>query len=112
MKTNWYKKMFNFVNQELFDNMLDMPEIYVLDDTYIKKAAIDWELPLFDGVCVYDEERYFLGMYAGLNEVQSFNTLVHEMIHMYTHRYHREYLGHGGWFRVYCEKAYEIFYRV
>lgn len=106
----YMQKLFHYVNDELFYGMLDMPEMYTLDETYIKTIHEEWDLPEFDGVCVPEGDHYFIGMYDGLSENDFFNVFVHELIHIYCMEFHRGFSGHWGWFRVYCERAIETFY--
>ena len=103
-------KLFHYVNDELFAGMLDMPEMYTLDETYIQAVHSKWGLPEFDGVCVPEGDHYFIGIYNDLSEIDFFNVFVHELIHIYCMEYHQGFSGHWGWFRVYCNRAFELFY--
>ena len=112
--TEYMTKLFHYVNEELFDNMLDIPIMKSLSNTEIYamvNAGID--VPVFDGICVPShwegDCNYFIGIYDGLNENNFFNTFVHELIHIQCMESH-SFSGHYGLFRMWTEKAIERFY--
>jgi len=111
--TKYMRDLFHFVNEELFDNMLDMPFLKVLTDKEMLKMADDFHVPAFEGVCIPShlegDAYYFIGMHGDLSEHDFFNAFVHELIHVYCMEA-REFSGHYGMFRMWTEKAIERFY--
>lgn len=106
----YMQKMFNYINEELFDT--DLPDIflYTLDDGFIEKSAKDWNLPEYYGICCPSGEEYFIGISNSLTRTEFFDTLVHELIHVYCMENYRGYSGHGGYFRLWTRKAVDTFY--
>jgi len=112
--TNKYMtKMFHYVNEELFDDMLDMPTLKVLTETDMQLLAGNFKLPAFEGVCIPSHSKgdthYFIGIHNELSENDFFNAFVHELIHIQCME-EREFSGHYGLFRMWTEKAIERFY--
>lgn len=113
MKRKDLKKIFKYINRELFDNMLDMPYLYMLSSNDCKKI---WKKEAIDGICVpqvvIGEKRpswYFIGVHKELTKTQIFDTMVHEMIHMHLVEKFN-YNGHGKKFKKMCRKAIDTFY--
>lgn len=106
MNNRYLNKMFRFVNQELFDGLLDVEIVQTIDNN----TFFDYDI---DGVCIPDFDgenwRYFIGIDETLNKTDAFNTLVHEMIHIYC-MVNRNYSGHNGLFRTMTIKAVDVFY--
>ena len=94
------QKTFRYINERLFDNLLDEPEFYLYD--YDECMAFD--TVLCDGMFLWQEN-----LIAIWDETNIFDTMVHEMIHLWQFQ-NNKYMGHEGWFRIWCEKAIEEFY--
>jgi hypothetical protein len=100
------KKMFNYINQELFDNMLDTPLLHVLSNKESRKL---WTIPI-DGICIpFYPEGYAIGIHEDLTDTEAFDTMTHEMIHMHLMEKNK-YSGHGKPFKKMCRKAIDTFY--
>lgn len=106
MKRKTLKKMFKYINQELFDNMLDMPYMAVLSSKDCKKIWPDYDI---DGICVPAGQDYFIGINKDLTATQAFDTMLHEMIHIHLME-KNGYSGHGKPFKKMCEKGIDTFY--
>ena len=107
MKTKTLKKMFKFINRELFDNMLDMPYLAVLSSKQTKKLH---PVPI-DGIFIGNQGDDYccIGIHKDLTKNQAFDTMVHEMIHQ--HLIDKfDYAGHGKRFKKMCRKAIDTFY--
>lgn len=107
MKIKTLKKMHKFINRELFDNMLDMPYLYLYNKAEMFKL---WPVP-FDGMFIGNQGDDYcaIGVYKGLTKNETFDTMVHEMIHQYLIDKH-DYEGHGKKFKKMCKKAIDTFY--
>lgn len=105
MKLKMLEKMFDYINAEMFDNILDKPYLHVLTK---KQARALWPEPI-DGICVPIKDWYFVGIHKDLTKNEAFDTMVHEMIHMYLMD-KCNYSGHGKKFKKACRKAIDIFY--
>ena len=109
----YMQTMFHYVNEELFEDMLDMPTFKVLADTDMLKLAKNFNVPAFEGVCIPSHAEgtthYFIGIHNELSENDFFNAFVHELIHVQCME-QREFSGHYGLFRMWTEKAIERFY--
>ena len=106
MKKKTLKKMFRYINQELFDNMLDMPMLHVLTSKQAKKL---WHVPI-DGICIpFKKGGYAIGIHNDLTYTQAFDTMTHEMIHIALMD-KNGYSGHGKPFKKMCRKAIDTFY--
>ena len=105
MKKKTLKKMFKYINRELFDDMLDMPEFYLYNETEMK-SLFDFE---FEGLCVPHKGHYLLGFKNDLTTQNYFDTLAHEMMHMHLVS-ECNYYGHGSPFLQLCEKGIDTFY--
>jgi hypothetical protein len=106
-------KMFHYVNEELFDNLLDIPTFKVLTEKDMQVMAEGWNLPRFEGVCIPShaegDTHYFIGIHEEMPENDFFNAFVHELIHVQCMESH-SFSGHYGLFRMWTEKAIERFY--
>ena len=101
--------MFNYINQELFDDMLDMPKFYLYNEEEMKNFFEFGDNFEFEGFVSKFWEHYFIGLKDDLTKQNYFDTLVHEMIHM--HLIEKSgYTGHGKPFIKMCEKAIDILY--
>ena len=105
MKIKMLKKMFKYINRELFDDMLDMPLFYLYTEKEMKKVY-KFE---FEGLCVPIGDNYLLGIHKDLTKQNTFDTIVHEMIHMELMN-SDSYSGHGKPFLKLCEKGIDTFY--
>jgi len=109
----YMQTMFHYVNEELFDNLLDMPYFKVLTETDMQFFADIFKLPAFEGVCIPSHLEgnayYFIGIHEELNENDFFNAFVHELIHVKCME-DKLFSGHYGLFRMWTEKAIERFY--
>ena len=94
------KKAFTYINERLFDDLLPMPILHLVT---AEEAAAFGE-PDTEGFFFYED------MLIGIHEDSNiFDTLVHEMIHLWQFQNHK-YMGHGGWFLIWSRKAIEEFY--
>lgn len=99
------KKMFKYINRELFDDRLDMPYIFIYTNKKMKKYGGE---PVA-GLCAYGDENYFIALNKNLTPKDLFDTLVHELIHIDVEtRFNHS--GHGKPFLKMCRKAIDIFY--
>ena len=105
MKKKTLKKMFNYINQELFDDMLDMPLFYLYNQQEMEKIY-DFE---FDGLCVPIGDNYLIGIKNDLTIQNTFDTLAHEMMHIALMD-KNEYAKHGRPFLNLCKKGIDTFY--
>jgi len=109
----YMQTMFHYVNEELFDNLLDMPTFKVLTESDMLEMTKLWNLPEFEGVCIPShlegDAYYYIGIHEGLSENDFFNAFVHELIHVQCME-EKEFSGHYGLFRMWTEKAIERFY--
>ena len=98
--------LFNFVNDRLFGSELEMPYIMVFDDDLFdgQDSIHGYQV---DGLCFPHEGDYVIAIHK---DAKKLDIMIHEMIHLWQMQ-NRKYAGHSGWFRVWCEKAYEEFYR-
>ena len=104
MKIKTLKKMFNYINQEVFENMLDMPKIILIDP---KQSLFAFGL---DGYCEQIKKRHFvIGITNHLTMQNTFDTMVHEMIHQYLMEFNG-YSGHGKPFKKMCRNAVDTLY--
>ena len=107
MKKKTLKKMFRYINQELFDNMLDMPMLYLYNKKEMKKVyQFDF---VFEGLCVPIGDHYLIGIKNDLTKQNTFDTMAHEMMHIALMD-KNGYSKHGKPFKKMCEKGIDTFY--
>ena len=100
------EKMFKYINLHLFDGMLDMPELYMYNEDMMELFGGQ---PC-DGICSRsDKDHYFIAICKGMSDNQTFDTLLHEMIHQHLVTT-QKYWKHGKPFKKMCRKAIEEFY--
>lgn len=104
---DYTKQLFESINFDLFDDKLDMPTFFILDAEMCQ--FIDKKDPYFVGICIPTNEGYCIGLHKELTYFEYFNTLVHELIHIYCME-KWDYSGHGKKFKKICEKAVDIYY--
>jgi hypothetical protein len=106
--TEYMEQLFESINFDLFDDKLDKPIFLVLNDIIASAIIPDFEI---DGVCVpFDRaNKYIIGIHENNTPLQFFNTMVHELIHIYCFE-KWNYRGHGKKFKEICEKAVDIYY--
>ena len=105
MKRKTLKKMFRYINQEFFDDMLDMPEFYLYNNKEMKKVY-KFE---FEGICIPVKEHFLIGIHKNLTMQNTFDTLAHEMMHIALMD-KNGYSGHGKPFKKMCQDAIDTFY--
>ena len=105
MKKKTLKKMFRYINRELFDDMLDMPYLTVLSSKQTKKLH---PIPI-DGICIPQKDYFWIGIHKDLTKTQAFDTMVHELIHIDLIT-RKGYWGHGKPFKKMCRKGIDTFY--
>ena len=104
MKIKMLKKMFDFINEHMFDNFLDKPYFLIIDHEQSLFAFV------IDGYCENVKGRHFMiGITNHLTIKNAFDTMVHEMIHQYLMET-KEYGKHGKPFKKLCQKGVDIFY--
>lgn len=101
----YMQELFDYINLELFDLALDLPEFMVMSKKQCKQI---WPEPI-DGICVPDNDTYIIGIHKGLSKNEFFDTMVHEMIHIKLMD-KNGYSGHGKPFKKWCRKAINTFY--
>ena len=104
-RNRYMRALFNRINSELFNDELPACHLYALTSAQLEKVA---GFPI-DGICIPEQDDYFIGLDNSLAEGAFFNTMVHEMIHVWQME-NKKSIGHYGWFIVWCEKAREEFY--
>ena len=97
------KKMFHYINRELFDDMLDMPEFF-----WIPKNQKIYPFEI-DGFCEVVKGHFMIGITKGQGLNGTFDTLAHEMMHQHLVET-KNYEGHGKPFIKMCEKGIDEFY--
>jgi hypothetical protein len=97
------EKMFHYINRELFGYKLDMPHLFYIDPNQTLYAFV------IDGYCERHKGYYTIGITKGLTKTNTFDTMVHEMIHQHLMET-KDYEGHGKPFKKMCRKAIEEFY--
>ena len=105
MKHKKLKKMFKFINREMFDSRLDMPHLFMLSSKQCKRLH---PIPI-DGICIPTQNGYFIGIHKDLTKTEVFDTLVHELIHIDLIM-RKGYWEHGKPFKKMCRKGIDIFY--
>ena len=100
MNNQTLKKVFHYVNNTLFDGDLEMPALVLASDEDLINIA-GFEV---DGI--FTNEPFMIAINEDAN---IFDTMVHEMIHLWQYQ-NNKYMGHEGWFRVWCEKAIDLYY--
>ena len=101
------KKIYDRINYELFDGLLpDDVQVQCITE-YQSTLAFG---AVAEGLCnCQDDGVYFIGISDWLTDREKFNTLIHEMIHVWQWE-NKKPAGHSGWFRVWCDKAIELYY--
>ncbi len=94
------KILFEYINIELFDSELDQP--YFNIDDYVK---IDRSY----GWCEWYRDNFFIALDKNLSYIEFFNTLVHELIHLWQAQNNKD-MDHKKEFKNWCDKAYYIFH--
>ena len=97
------KKMFKYINRELFDDELDKPKFFFIPKN---QKVYPFEI---DGYCLGSDRQYIVGLSEGLTTQNYFDTLAHEMMHMHLIET-KGYEGHGKPFLKLCEKGIDTFY--
>jgi len=105
--TKYMKQLFESINFDLFMDKLDLPGFFVMDEKLMEAIWPDYPI---DGICIPTEKTYLIGVHEDLTPDQFFNTLVHELIHIYCFEKYN-YGGHGKKFKKICQKAVEIYYQ-
>ena len=103
------ESLFNMINTRLFgDKLPDCTIILFNGSDYLtlKKMGVNC---LIDGLCTHDNKSWIIGIDKNLTGIDYFNTLVHEMIHVWQWETYRK-MNHGTSFKTKCLKAYEEFY--
>jgi hypothetical protein len=111
LTTKMLNKWFLYINQELFDNMLDVPAFYIMTGKELihTECGQTFESSALDGLCLsMGENNYMIALDGSMNQYHSFITLVHEMIHIWQMENGKP-CGHSGWFRTWTDKAIEAF---
>jgi hypothetical protein len=103
MNSKTLEKIFNYVNRELFGDTLDMPLLFFINPNQTVYAFV------IDGYCERHNGLYTIGITRGLTDTNTFDTMVHEMIHQHLMET-KDYEGHGKPFIKMCRKAIEEFY--
>ena len=103
MKKKHLRKMFDYVKRELFDGMLDPPRLF-----FISPSQTTYPFAI-DGYCEHNEGHFTIGVTKGLTKNETFDTIVHEMIHQHLIET-KHYEGHGKPFKKMCRKAIDTFY--
>ena len=104
----YMEMLFESINFDLFEDKLDKPRFFVLDE---ELAFTLWPNYAIDGICVPHKDFYLVGVQKDLKPHHFFDTLVHELIHVYLME-KCNYSGHGKKFKKMCEKAIDIYYPV
>ena len=99
------QEKFNYINNRLFDGLLDMPVLLYIDNDDVSAIGLDFEVDgLFHAgidnipyICIHEDSENKLG------------TLIHEMIHLWQWE-NKKPLNHSGWFRVWVNRAFDEFY--
>jgi len=102
------RKMFLYINSELFSNELPEPEFFVFHGTE-KLFPLNFPANEIQGICVPCGNHYFIGLHVNQNLNVAFCTMVHEMIHIWQMENNKS-PSHSGWFMVWCNKAIEEFF--
>ena len=98
------QSIFEEVNFACFDDELPTPAITYMDDDMRKVITnchgYDYD---FDGICIPTASGpYLIGISTGLNLVQVFNTMIHEIVHIACME-KWNYPGHGKKFKQICK---------
>lgn len=110
MQTAKLEKMFEYINSELFSDELPTPYIYTLNYDARQKLLGNFNgVADFYGVCIPEGAAYFIGIADDSDKNETFNCMVHEMIHIWQME-NKKPVGHSGWFVVWCRKAIDCFY--
>ena len=103
MKIKTLKKMHKFINENMFDGLLDMPNFVIIDP---EQSLFAFSI---DGYCEMHKGHFIIGITNFLTTENTFDTMVHEMIHQYLMEF-KGYSGHGKKFKKWCKKGIDIFY--
>lgn len=98
--------MYNMINRRLFDEELPDCTIILFGATDYKKLSIDNPI---NGFCQPVQDCWLIGIDKTLSDKEYFDTLVHEMIHIWQGENNLE-MDHKKSFQYMCAKAYEEFY--
>jgi len=100
-------QLFESINFDLFDDMLDLPVFFVYNEKQMRIMQKEFNIPYkFDGITIPTEKTFLVGVSNRLTATEFFNTLVHELIHIKLF----PYLGHGKKFLKECDRAMELYY--
>ena len=99
------RELFDYINFELFNLALDMPEFMVMSNKMAKRI---WPISI-DGICIPDNDTYIIAIHKDLTKNEFFDTMVHELIHIKLMD-KNGYSGHGKPFKKWCRKAIDTFY--
>jgi hypothetical protein len=101
------QQLFESINFDLFEDSLDMPIFFVYGEKKMQVMQKEFEIPYnFDGITIPTEKTFLVGVEKNLCPQMFFDTLVHELIHVYLF----PYMGHGRKFKNICEKAVDLYY--
>lgn len=91
------------INNRLFNGELPECHIYV-------SSACKWENIECHGMCMFDETEYFILISLDQTPFEFFNTLVHEMIHIWMRENGFNFWAHNRTFKMWTLRAMEEFY--
>ncbi len=107
------KKLFKFVNRELFNNELTndvyFKPLNLIEMIGINQVQFNGKIP-FDGITVVIKKTCFVGVLKDLPKQEFLDTFVHELIHVWQYQNNKD-LDHKKEFNKWGEKAYELFYQ-
>ena len=100
------KKIYDRINYELF--ACELPQDVVVQKMTLAQClrAVNAKC---DGLCIFNGNSYFIGIADHLTDKEKFDTLVHEMIHVWQTENNKKEI-HGKYFKLWCQKAIDLYY--
>lgn len=101
------QNLYQEINFQIFEDKLPEPAFFLLDDFLARKL---YDFPI-DGICIPAANGYIIGVHIDLTPIAFYNTMVHELIHVYCME-KWNYSGHGKKFKKICKKSLDILYHI
>lgn len=108
----YMQTIFEESNFLLFDDKLPQPIFFVFNNSTMEliNTFLGWDFA-FDGICVPNKNKYFIGVHKDLTPAEFYNTLIHELIHIELMEKYN-YSGHGKKFKNKCKKILDELYNI
>ena len=105
----WWTKTFDAVNDCIFNAQLDYPAdiIEVNTSSSVVRATLGFDY-MIDGVTMYHDGKWYIGIDKNLTMEEKIYTLVHEIVHLWQGQIGLK-LSHGKTFVRKCDEIAEAF---